>query len=513
MNDAIPSQTTPRGEEPLRGDPAQTTPGSKKPLPGGPVQRAHHRHLEQARAQVIELLSRQSLERELLSRSENRKQDVVAQLVARQHQTALEQRLASFHPADIAFVLESLAPEARDLAWALVRSERRGAVLLEISDSVRRALVHSMAPEEIAGLARPLEPDDIADLIGDLPEQSRQEVLALLDQTDQAEVRSVLSFPEGSVGAAMDLDFVSVREDASLEAVHRLLRRRKTLPSHTNELIVVDRGNHLRGFLPIERLLLSEPEATVGEQMARDPIYFYTDDRMREVVSSFEKYDLVSAPVVNLHEQVVGRITVDTVVDEINERAQTEGLRQVGLTEADEDLFAPLKGAARRRWPWLAVNLCTAFIASRVIGAFEPIIEALVALAALMPIVASIGGNSGNQSVALVIRGLALNQLAPAQLRRMLGREIVIGAVNGLLWGCVLGAATLILYQNLRLALVIAAALFLNLQVAALVGVCAPAILHRFGRDPVMGSSIILTATTDSMGFLIFLGLAAIFLV
>lgn len=477
--------------------------------------RAHHRHLDQARAQVIELLSRQSVERDLVSRSEGTtsdKQDVVAQLVARQHHAALEQRLASFHPADIAFVLESLAPDARDLAWSLVRQERRGAVLLEASHAVRRAVVLPMPIDDIAELVRPLDSEDIADLVADLPDDARQRVLELLDQTDQAEVRSVLSFPEGSVGSVMDLNFVSVREDTTLEAVQRLLRRRKELPPHTNELVVVDRGNRLRGFLPLSRLLLGDPEAGVADEMTHDPVFFYTDDRMRDAVSVFEKYDLVSAPVVNLHEQVVGRITVDAVVDEINERAQTEGLRMVGLTEADEDLFAPLSRAAQRRWPWLAINLCTAFVASRVIGAFEHIIEVLVALAALMPIVASIGGNAGNQSVALVLRGLALKQLGPAQLRRTLAREMVIAGINGLLWGAVLGLATILIYQNLRLALVIAAALVLNLQIAAFVGVCAPALLHRFGRDPVMGSSIVLTATTDSMGFLIFLGLAALFL-
>jgi len=478
----------------------------------------HHRHLEQARAQVIELLSRQAVERELVNRSSegserSAKQDVVALLVARQHQAALDQRLAGFHPADIAFVLESLEPEPRDLAWSLVRPERRGAVLLETADAVRRALVCHMPPDEVADVVRPLDPEDIAELIASLPEESQRAVLERLDQADLAEVRSVLSFPEDSVGAAMDLDFITVREDASLEAVQRLLRRRKELPAHTNELIVVDRANRLRGFLPISRLLLGEPESTVAEQMSRDPVFFYTDDRMQEAVTSFEKYDLVSAPVVNLHDLVVGRITVDAVVDAIAERAQTEGLRKVGLSGEDEDLFAPIRHAARRRWPWLAINLLTAFLASRVIGAFEHTIGALVALAALMPIVASIGGNSGNQSVALVIRGLAMNQLGPNQLRRVLARELGIAAINGLVWGFVLGVATFVFYGDPKLALVIAAALTLNLLVAGFVGVCAPAALHRFGRDPVMGSSIVLTATTDSMGFLIFLGLAAAFLV
>lgn len=475
-------------------------------------ERPHHHHLEQARAQVIELLTRQAVERELVSRSESRRQDVVAQLVARQQQAALEQRLAHFHPADIAFVLESLTPEARRMAWALVRPERRGSVLLETADGVRRSLIEDMPAEDIAALVRPLDTEDIADLLSELPEVRRQEVLDRLDRSDQAEVRSVLSFPEGTVGALMGLDFISVREDASLEAVHRLLRRRRELPEHTSEMFVTDREHALRGLLPLDKLLLEEPDRIVSEVMTRDVTFFYTDDAQRDAVDAFEKYKLRSAPVLNLHKQIVGRILVDDVLDAVQQRAAAESLRQVGLSE-DEDLFAPVPISAKNRWPWIALNLFTAFLASRVVGAFEDIIVQLVALAALMPIVASIGGNTGNQTLALMIRGLALNQLGPAQLRQMFTKEFAIATLNGSLWGGVLGLATLALYQDLQLALTIAAALLLNLWVAAAAGVLIPLGLQRFGRDPVMGSSVLLTALTDSAGFFIFLGLAAIFLV
>ncbi|HEY1077476.1 MAG TPA: magnesium transporter, partial [Fontimonas sp.] len=388
--------------------------------------RAHHRHLEQARAQVIELLSRQAVETSLVARAENRNHDVVAQLVERQHQAALAQRLRSFHPADIAFVLENLAPEAREVAWSLVRPEQRGAILLEASDTVRRSIVLGMSAEEISAVVRALDSDDIADLVSSLPEELRQSVVERLDREDQAEVRTVLSFPEGTVGAMMDIEVVTIREDASLAAVLRLLRRRKELPKHTDQLIVVDRNNVLRGALKLDRLLFGEEEQLVAEQMISEPTFLFTDDSAADAISAFEKYDLISAPVVNLHRQVVGWVTVDTVVDKINERAQTETLREVGLTAEDEDLFAPLGASARRRWPWLAINLLTAFFASRVIGAFEGIISVLVALAALMPIVASIGGNTGNQAVALVIRSLALNPLGASQVRRLLARELVI---------------------------------------------------------------------------------------
>jgi magnesium transporter len=474
--------------------------------------RPHLRQLEQARAQVIELLSRQAVEKELLSRSENRRQDVVAHLVERQHQTALEQRLRRLHPADIAFVLESLSPDARDLAWSLVRGDRRGAVLLETADAVRRALIRHMPVDEIAALVKPLDSEDIADLIGSLPEEQGQAVLQRLDRDDQDEVRSMLSFPEGSVGAMMDLDAITVREDASLESVLQLVRRRKDLPAHTNQLFVVDRDNVLRGLLPLTKLLVGAPEAVVGQLMNSQPVYFYTDDRMRDAIDAFEKYDLLSAPVVNLHDQIVGRLTVDAVLDEVNERAQIESLRQVGLSP-DEDVFAPTFVSARNRWPWLRLNLLTAFLASRVVGWFEPIIAQLVALAALMPIVASIGGNTGNQTAALVNRALALNQLNRATLRPLLFKELGIATINGLLWGSVLALATQAIYRQWPLSFVIAGAVLLNLWLAALAGVAIPLALQRFGRDPIMGASVILTGLTDSGGFFIFLGLAALFLV
>ncbi|MEK6806767.1 MAG: magnesium transporter [Pseudomonadota bacterium] len=476
--------------------------------------RPHHAHLEQARTQVIELLNRQAVEREWMARSveSGDKQTVVSSLVTRQQQAALETRLSHFHPADIAFVLESLPPEARQEAWRLVRPERRGAVLLEAANAVCAGLIRNLPLDEIVSVVRPLASQDIADVLSELPDELRQQVLGQLDRSDQAEVRTALSFPAGSIGAVMAMDFLSVREDTTLEAVHRLLRRQKQLPPHTSEIIVVDRGNTLRGVLALDKLLLEEPETLVSGVMALNVTYFYTDDPVKDAVESFEKYDLISAPVVNLHQQVVGRITVDTVLDEVKQRAESESLRQVGLSE-DEDLFAPVIPSAKNRWPWLALNLLTAFIASRVIGAFEGIIVQLVALAALMPIVASIGGNTGNQTVALVIRGLALDQLGPSQLRAMLRKEFAVATVNGLMWGSVLGFTTLLVYQQWALSLVIGSAVLLNLWVAAAGGVFIPLTLQRFGRDPVMGSSVLLTALTDSMGFFIFLGLAAIFLV
>jgi magnesium transporter len=303
-----------------------------------------------------------------------------------------------------------------------------------------------------------------------------------------------------------------VPADTTLEAVHRLLRRRHQLPPHTNQIFVVDAENALIGLLPVSKLLLEEPETLVADAMTRDPVFFYTDDALKIAMDAFQKYDWISAPVVNLHRQLVGRLVVDTVLEEVKQRAAAETLRQAGLSE-DEDLFGPVFQSAQNRWPWLALNMCTAFIASRVIGAFEPIIAQLVALAALMPMVASIGGNTGTQTMALMIRGLALDQLGSSQLRQMFIKEISVAAINGALWGSVLGGATLMIYRNFWLSVVIAAAMLLNLLVAATAGVLIPLTMHRFGRDPVMGSGVMLTALTDSAGFFIFLGLAALFLI
>lgn len=481
------------------------------PTPDDRPRRQHHRQLDRALEQVISLLSRQAVERELMQRSETRRHDVVEQLVERQHHAALAQRLAGFHPADIAFVLESLAPEARDLAWSLVQPVRRGAVLLETSVAVRHALIGGLPAPEIAAVVKPLDAEDIADVVGELDPELRQQVLELLDNADRADVRSMLSFPEGSVGAGMDLEYVAVRFDATLDAVQRQLRARGELPLHTSQLFVTDRRGVLCGLLPISRLVLDPPETRVADVMRPDPISFFTDDRMEDAVIVFDKYDIVSAPVINLHEQIVGRLTVDSVVEEMREQSHRERLRQVGLSD-EEDLFAPVLRGAALRWPWLGLNVLTALLASRVIGAFEDVIAELVALAALMPIVASIGGNTGNQTVALVIRGLALKQLGPAQLRSMFVRELKVATINGLLWGAVLGLSALLIYHHWPLALVLTMAVMGNLWIAATAGVLVPLLLHQFGRDPVMGSSILLTALTDCMGFMIFLGLAGVFL-
>jgi magnesium transporter len=332
--------------------------------------------------------------------------------------------------------------------------------------------------------------------------------LAQLGSEQSAEVQSVLSFPEDSVGSLMHLDVVTVRDDVTLEEAIASLRRRRNLPEQFTSLAVVDRDNVLRGVLPLDRLVARDSALRVSEVMNKEPAYFLTTDPVDDAAVAFERYDLLSAPVVNLHRQVVGSLTVDDVLDHVTQDTFKQSLSQVGLSE-DEDLFAPIWQSGRKRWAWLGLNLLTAFIASRVVGAFEGSIAQLAALAALMPIVASIGGNTGNQTVALVIRGLALSQLNVRNMWFLLRKELAIGAINGALWGVVMAAATLLLYRSLGLAAVMAIAMVLNMLLASAVGVLCPLALQRMGRDPVMGSSILLTAITDSTGFLIFLALAS----
>jgi magnesium transporter len=329
---------------------------------------------------------------------------------------------------------------------------------------------------------------------------------------EREQLRAAMSYPEDSVGALMDFDMVSVRDDVTMEVVLRYLRRMDELPDHTDQVFVVDRDDIIRGVLPVNRLIVTDPEVLVGAVMNTEFITLSPDDKAQQAAQSFERYDLVSAPVVDQGNRLVGRVTVDVVVDFIRERNEAEQLSHAGLRE-EEDIFASVWKSAKNRWLWLAVNLGTAFFASRVIGAFEGTIERLVALATLMPIVAGIAGNSGNQTTTLIIRSLALGQVAPDNTRRLIGKELAIGLLNGVVWGGVAGLFAYLLYHSVSLSLVMTSAMLLNLLVGALVGMIVPLVMQKMGRDPAIGSSVLLTFTTDSMGFFIFLGLATVFLI
>jgi magnesium transporter len=461
--------------------------------------------------EVQELLRRHRLVERLVKRQEMPKHELVESLVHKQNVAELRAKLDTMHPADIAYVLESLPLEERLTVWNLVKAERDGEILLEVSDAVRETLIQSMDSEELVAAAEQLEADEIADLAPDLPRDVMQDVFQALPVEEREQLRAAMSYPEDAVGALMDFDVVSVREDVSMEVVTRYLRRFDRLPGHTDQLFVVDRDEHLRGVLPLSTLIVSELEHSVEKVMERDMVTLYPDDKAQDAAKAFERYDLVSAAVVDKSGKLVGRVTVDKVVDFIRSKTETELLTQAGLRE-EEDVFSSVWASVKNRWSWLAINLITAFVASRVIGAFEGSIEKLVALAALMPIVAGIGGNSGNQTITMIVRGIALGQVQKEHGRSLLLKELGVSLVNGLVWGGMLGLIAFWLYRKVSLGLVMTAAMTLNLLLAATAGVLIPMTMAKLGRDPAMGSSVMITAITDSGGFFIFLGLATLFL-
>ena len=421
----------------------------------------------------------------------------------------LRARLDTLHSADVAFVLEALPLEERLIVWDLVKAERDGEILLEVSDAVRETLIESMDDEELVAATEQLDTDEIADLAPDLPDGVLEDVFQSLPEEERLQLRAAMSYPEDSVGALMAFDMVSVREDITLEAVTSYLRHLDELPDHTDLVFVVDRGLHLKGALPISKMIVTDLDVTVSAAMSTEVVKLHPDDRAQDAAQTFERYDLVSAAVVDDAGRLIGRVTVNAVVDYIRDRTEAEQLAQAGLRE-EEDIFSSVWDSVKNRWAWLAVNLVTAFIASRVIGAFEGSIEKLVALAALMPIVAGIGGNSGNQTITMIVRSIALGQLQSA--RMLFFKEISVALLNGLIWGGILGLVAYWLYDNPELGLVMTGAMMLNLVLAAMMGVFIPLAMDKLGRDPALGSSVMITAVTDSGGFFIFLGLATLFL-
>jgi magnesium transporter len=468
-------------------------------------------NLENSLEQIQTLLAKMRQVEELVLRQGGLREDLAGNREHADYLTELQARLEDLHPADIAYILEALPQNERRLVWNLVDAEHNGEILLEVSDSVRETLIQNMDKAELLAAAESLDTDEIADIAADLPHDVIQELLTTLDAQKRAHLQSALAYPEDTVGALMDFEMVTIRADVTLEVALRYLRRLGELPDQLDKLFVVDRDDAIIGVLPLKRLLTTDPEASVAAIMVEDFVKFHPEDEADEASQAFERYDLVTAPVVDAQGRLIGRVTVDAVVDFIRESADSDMLSMAGLKE-EEDLFSSVWHAAKNRWMWLALNLCTAFIASRVIGTFEGSIEKLAALAALMPIIAGIGGNSGNQTITLIIRGLALGHVTTANARRLVLKEISVALLNGLVWGSAVGVFAWLLYDYPALGGVMALAMLLNLLVAALAGIFIPMALERMNRDPAIGSSVLLTFITDSMGFFIFLGLATILL-
>jgi magnesium transporter len=416
------------------------------------------------------------------------------------------------HAADLAYVLEALPPDDRRLVWEQAGPEQAGHAFVEVSPVVRDWLVETTRGDVLVQLLLTLDPEDLGYVSESIPDRILSDVSRALESADRQAFEESIQYEEDQIGHYMTRDQVMVPETGTIQHAIEELRALNDLPPQTDRVFVVDARHVLRGSIPLPTLLMKEPSFPVIGAVVGDTVSFGPADHVNQAVKAFERYNLVSAPVVDDRGKLVGRLTVDTVMDLVRDEADLRALKRAGLTR-DEDIFAAPWDSALNRWPWLAINLVTAFIASRVIGQFEGAIRGLSALAALMPIVASIGGNTGNQTMAIMIRALAVDQVRPSGAMRLLNKELLISLLNGSVWGVIVGVVALALYSNLALGVVMTSAVVLNLVVAALAGVAIPLGLHATGRDPAYGSSVLLTFITDAMGFLLFLGLASVFLI
>jgi len=423
----------------------------------------------------------------------------------------VQRMVNSLHPAEIADLLESLPPAEREVVWELVDTSSDGDVLVELNEEVRAKLVGSMKVDELVAATDGMDLDDLADLVPDLPEAVTRQVIQSMDQQDRERLRSVMAYDEDTAGGLMDPDVVTVRPDVTLEVVLRYLRMRGELPTGTDALYVVNRFDRYVGYLYLSSLLTAPQNKTVAELMDSSVEGVPASIGAHEVANLFEVRDLVTAPVIDSDGRLLGRITIDDVVDVIREEAEHSILSMAGLAE-DEDMFAPVVTSSRRRAIWLGVNLATAFIAASVVGLFQSTIDQVVALAVLMPIVASMGGIAGSQTLTLIIRGVALGQVHSANSRWLMIRELAVGVLNGVGWALVVAAATILWFDSWLLGGIIALALIINLIVAALSGVLIPLLLQRMKIDPALAGSVVLTTVTDVVGFMVFLGLGALLL-
>lgn len=422
-----------------------------------------------------------------------------------------DRMINGLHPAEIARLLESLPPARRALAWELVERGLDGDVLVELSEEARAELIGEMDAEELVAATEGLAVDDLADLLAELPEDVTREVLRSMDQQDRDRLSTVLAWPEDSAGGLMNTDTVTVRPDVTVEVVLRYLRMRGELPERTDCLFVVDRNDRYLGALPVTRLLTGDPETEVSTAMDPEVAPIAPETPAAEVARRFTDRDLVSAAVVDASGRLLGRVTVDDVVDVVREQAEHPLLTAAGL-EDEEDVFAGVRRSARRRTLWLGINLVTALLAAWVVGLFEATIGKVVALAILMPVVASMGGIAGTQTVTLIIRGIALGQVQPANARWLFFKELSVGALNGLIWAAVVAAATWAWFRTWEIAAVIFAAIVINLAAASVAGVLIPLVLKRLRIDPALAGGVILTTVTDIVGFAALLGLGSLFL-
>ena len=425
--------------------------------------------------------------------------------------SAARMLVGSLHPSEIARLLESLPLQERAAIWEMVDPDAEGDVLVDVNEEVRDGLIKGMNTDELVAATEGMELDDLADLVVDLPEAVTQEVVRSLDQQDRDRLNQVLAYDEDSAGGLMNVDIVTVRPDVTLGVVLRYLHARGEIPDGTDSLYVVNRNNEYTGSLYLSRLLTLDPQQSVAEVMSTNVLPIPAHTPSEEVVWEFENRDLLSAPVVDEDYRVVGRITVDDVVDVIRDEAEHSLMSAVGLDEED-DMFAPVVKSAKRRALWLGVNLATAFLAASVVDLFQTTLDKIVLLAVLMPVVPSMGGVAGTQSLTIITRALALGQIDKSNARRIFRKEVLVGLMNGLGWAAVVALATYLWFNDWRIGAVIAGALIINLVLAAAAGFSIPLLLKRMNIDPAIAGGVVLTTVTDVVGYMAFLGLGAWYL-
>ncbi|MBO0637224.1 magnesium transporter [Pantoea agglomerans] len=471
---------------------------------------SHSQRLSEIRHRILTLLlSEHDLVDALLEKSGDLNPEQQRENAAQRD--ALEQDILQLHAADLADILEALPEEERQALWRLVPNERRGHVLVEASETVWASLTEEMSDRDILRAIQPLDIDDQVWLARYLPRDLTGRLLATVEPALRARMLDMVQLDRDRVGRVMDFNILTVREDVTLATVQRFLRKRKSMPGGTDKLFITNKANQLLGELLLTDILLNKPKTLVSDVMNARPTTFQLNDKAEDAASAFERYNLISAAVTDAKGKLIGRVTIEDIIDLVNAENESN-IRKMGGISQEEDVFAPVRKSVRKRWAWLAINLCTAFVASRVIGLFEGTISQIVALATLMPIVAGIGGNTGNQTITMIVRALALHQVEPGNFSFLIVRELGVALINGLFWGGIMGGITWLMYDNMALGGVMMLAMALNLLLAALMGVLVPLVMTKMNRDPAVGSSVLITALTDTGGFFIFLGLATIFL-
>ena len=426
--------------------------------------------------------------------------------------TSIQQTLTSLHPPEIARLLESLTPGKRKIIWQLVDQDDEGDVLKELVEDVRQNLIGEMDATELIAATQDMELDDLADLLVDLPETVTEQVITALDRQDQIRLESVMSYDEDTAGGLTNPRIISVRRGITIEVLMRYLKRLNKLPEHTNYIYIVNRNDEYLGAVKLFDLFLEDKNKPIETIMDESVKAMLADVDVKQVAIDFQNLDLISMPVIDEKNRLLGQITVDDVVDVIQDQVNSEIFNMAGLDDED-DIFAPVILSTKRRAVWLGMNLIAAFVVAGAIGLFQEILQQIVILAVLMPIVASMGGVAGNQTLILVIRGIAMGKIQRSNARKLLVKESSVALLNGLTWSIVVSVLAVVLFQTTwEIGLIVGAAMLLNIFASAIAGVAIPFLLKKMGIDPALAGGVLMITLTDVLGFVTFLGLATLFL-